>query len=420
MRLRTERVSKTLIFIGMVSLFLSYSYSVKGSSNQDDISIGTTVKVDTRSNQRLNLRVEPGTNFEIVANLENGTLLTIIDGPIAEDGFDWWKVDGEYGTGWIVANYLEVVDSGIQSLDNETVSEILSDLVTTSIANSYGFSGCYVKKDSDFPYFYIDIGVTYNQVKWASDLLGKAGYTSTAHENNTANEAIQTIPGDDIFFFYGHGYYAGLLFHDDKCNNSFLLSKNVEDIESPNLKLAVLLGCKTGEKIDDPGNIMRAFQTAGSKKVIGFSDVIDLLAANHWNNSFWTYAIDDRMEVGSAAMKAANDQIWGMYWLSPNNLVILGDEEVYLIPRVDDREEDLADDILKYFEALYENIKIEWDNIVAEGERRLLEILVTQFQIYLERLYQLLFEYLYQCCFGPLGIGIAAGISILRCREKLT
>jgi hypothetical protein len=72
------------------------------------IEIGDTVQVTT-DGSRLNLRQAPGTSQPVVTQLEPGTVLTVIDGPQEADGYTWWKLQGEAGTGWAAGRYLEVV-----------------------------------------------------------------------------------------------------------------------------------------------------------------------------------------------------------------------------------------------------------------------------------------------------------------------
>ena len=54
----------------------------------------------------LNLRSEPSVSAPALAALPDGTELTIQYGPSEHDGYDWWYVDGPYGTGWCVGTYL--------------------------------------------------------------------------------------------------------------------------------------------------------------------------------------------------------------------------------------------------------------------------------------------------------------------------
>lgn len=59
--------------------------------------------ISTTEGDRLNMRNQPGFAGSIVARLENGTQVVLLDGPIAGDGFTWWQVRLNTGlTGWVV------------------------------------------------------------------------------------------------------------------------------------------------------------------------------------------------------------------------------------------------------------------------------------------------------------------------------
>jgi|GEM_PF-1353590 len=62
-----------------------------------------TAEVSTTEGDRLNLRGGPGLRFDILTKLEDGTLVTLVDGPHKEDGLLWWNVRAGDGTiGWAV------------------------------------------------------------------------------------------------------------------------------------------------------------------------------------------------------------------------------------------------------------------------------------------------------------------------------
>ena len=62
--------------------------------------VGGRAEVTTRF-QFVNLRTDPGLDAEIVGQLENGTIVTILDGPEEADDLRWWQVeDGEGNGGW--------------------------------------------------------------------------------------------------------------------------------------------------------------------------------------------------------------------------------------------------------------------------------------------------------------------------------
>lgn len=67
------------------------------------LAVGGRALINTTEGDRLNMRSGPGTSFEIVARLDNGTLVSLLEGPRASDGFIWWRVRLTDGTeGWVV------------------------------------------------------------------------------------------------------------------------------------------------------------------------------------------------------------------------------------------------------------------------------------------------------------------------------
>jgi hypothetical protein len=387
--------------------------TIYGSAQQGVISIGEYVQVDTGNQQRLNLRQAPGINQGIVTSLENGTIMLVIGGPVRVDGFDWWEIKGQSGTGWAVGQFLKEVEISIGN--TSPVYEIIDerDLVLEHIADNFGFSGCYFQTLPEFPYIKIDVAKSFPQVKKTSNLLTRAGYKSTAHENRRADDAILALPNDEIFFFYGHGYYRALQFHDNNCDKTYLLSEQISEIETTNLKFVLLIGCNTGKNIEKSENIMRAFQLSGANKVIGFSEDVDIIGSWHWNNSFWTYAIEDGMEVSDAAMKAVFENIWGTYWLSPRHLVILGDTDVFLLP-----VEDKSIDVSQFMKMLVDSLQRFWEGLLEDMQARLIDMLKVQLQNYLDQIQQALLEYIYQCCASPLSFMVIIGYFVLRYRQR--
>lgn len=64
------------------------------------LTIGGQARVTTQF-QFVNLRDAPGLDAEAIGQLEDGTIVTILDGPEVADAFNWWKVnDGQGNVGW--------------------------------------------------------------------------------------------------------------------------------------------------------------------------------------------------------------------------------------------------------------------------------------------------------------------------------
>ncbi|MGH2558744.1 MAG: SH3 domain-containing protein, partial [Thermomicrobiales bacterium] len=74
---------------------------------EEDFDIGDRVVVNTDA---LNLRTGPSTDFGVVAEMPGGTEGTVIDGPVSANGFTWWQLDTDFGTGWAAGLYLALAD----------------------------------------------------------------------------------------------------------------------------------------------------------------------------------------------------------------------------------------------------------------------------------------------------------------------
>jgi uncharacterized protein YgiM (DUF1202 family) len=58
----------------------------------------------------LNLRSSAGLGAAVEAILYNGTQVTVTGGPVARDGYTWYRVDaGAIGQGWVAGEYLNIV-----------------------------------------------------------------------------------------------------------------------------------------------------------------------------------------------------------------------------------------------------------------------------------------------------------------------
>ncbi len=64
------------------------------------IRLGDRVQVTTDANQVLTVRDFAGRNATPVARVKAGTLFTVRGGPIKQDGFTWWELEGDTVKGW--------------------------------------------------------------------------------------------------------------------------------------------------------------------------------------------------------------------------------------------------------------------------------------------------------------------------------
>jgi hypothetical protein len=79
----------------------------EASATPDEIAPGAIVTVTGTSGAGLNLRQQPSTYAKVMANVKEGTALTVLEGPSEADGYVWWMVRTPDGAeGWAAANWL--------------------------------------------------------------------------------------------------------------------------------------------------------------------------------------------------------------------------------------------------------------------------------------------------------------------------
>lgn len=75
------------------------------SGSTESASVAATAALSVTADA-LNLRETVGLGGALIAELPAGTAVTILDGPQAVDGYSWYLVETEYGTGWVAGDYL--------------------------------------------------------------------------------------------------------------------------------------------------------------------------------------------------------------------------------------------------------------------------------------------------------------------------
>lgn len=71
------------------------------------IMTGGQVIVKGTEGQQLRLRAGPALTQETLRIVEEGTVLKVLEGPEAADGFKWWKVQTDDGVaGWVAGDWL--------------------------------------------------------------------------------------------------------------------------------------------------------------------------------------------------------------------------------------------------------------------------------------------------------------------------
>jgi len=74
---------------------------------EPQIAIGGHVVIYGTGEDQLRCRAGPGLAEELVIVLDEDTRLTIMDGPVPADGFEWWKIKTEDGqVGWAAGDWL--------------------------------------------------------------------------------------------------------------------------------------------------------------------------------------------------------------------------------------------------------------------------------------------------------------------------
>jgi hypothetical protein len=65
------------------------------------LSVGMDATVSFRLSLRLRIREAPGLDSRVITAMNRGTEMTIIDGPVCQDGYLWWEIERNDGiTGW--------------------------------------------------------------------------------------------------------------------------------------------------------------------------------------------------------------------------------------------------------------------------------------------------------------------------------
>ncbi|MGJ3237244.1 MAG: SH3 domain-containing protein [Anaerolineae bacterium] len=85
---------------------------INGSNPSNTITINTVAIITTTGGDRLNMRDNPGLDSTIIARVESGARVVVLDGPVLTDSFTWWQIRLSTGqVGWVV----ESAD-GVQTL----------------------------------------------------------------------------------------------------------------------------------------------------------------------------------------------------------------------------------------------------------------------------------------------------------------
>ena len=73
----------------------------------DEITGGFFAQVANTQGIGVNFRNGTGRSNELIDVLEEGTVALVIEGPVDDDGFVWWRIELEDGTkGWLVEQFI--------------------------------------------------------------------------------------------------------------------------------------------------------------------------------------------------------------------------------------------------------------------------------------------------------------------------
>lgn len=64
------------------------------------LAVGRTARIVNLNGTMLRARASPGLT-EVVARLPEASEVTLVEGPVEADGYVWWRVEADAGTGWV-------------------------------------------------------------------------------------------------------------------------------------------------------------------------------------------------------------------------------------------------------------------------------------------------------------------------------
>lgn len=148
--------------------------------------------------------------------------------------------------------------------------------------------------------------------EFASDYLGRLGYSVDNKTNANASYTYQRMKNDGIFYFSGHGGPGYMKFPDNSliiASSPYEYGTKLSDYQNGRLNttlLAVFNGCNTANDDPDLGNLLDESMRLGVTTAIGFKASINNDESNYWSDRFWHYLYCGH-SVGDAAYAARND-----------------------------------------------------------------------------------------------------------------
>jgi uncharacterized protein YgiM (DUF1202 family) len=87
----------------------------------DTFPVDAVLTVQTDDGGNLNLREEPTVDGALIDKLPDGSRVVVLDGPQSADGYDWYQLDTDLGTGWAAGEFLVYPSEGIAVGDTVSV-----------------------------------------------------------------------------------------------------------------------------------------------------------------------------------------------------------------------------------------------------------------------------------------------------------
>jgi uncharacterized protein YgiM (DUF1202 family) len=87
----------------------------------DEFPVDSVLAVQTGDGSNLNLREEPTIDGTLIDRLPDGSVVVVLDGPVTADGYDWYELDTDLGTGWAAGEFLVYAADAIEVGDTVSV-----------------------------------------------------------------------------------------------------------------------------------------------------------------------------------------------------------------------------------------------------------------------------------------------------------
>ncbi|MFO7169846.1 MAG: SH3 domain-containing protein, partial [Chloroflexota bacterium] len=85
----------------------SVASGATGVSAAGGLRVGATAWVQNEQGQNLRRRAAPGLEAKILDGLPVGTQLELLEGPVSDDGYTWWRIRTKDGReGWVAGEGL--------------------------------------------------------------------------------------------------------------------------------------------------------------------------------------------------------------------------------------------------------------------------------------------------------------------------